>query len=277
MIVSVCGPLWAEAEKESSWQLSLGIGAGVRTNPIEHASDIPLVLLPQLYYTKGHFFIDNLDMGLHLHESKKQQINLLITPSYDQIFFDRWNSGNFFVEQYNAFATTGEAALQSPETTDENRNDKVFVRQEYELHDRDMTALGGIEYNLQLLQLNFQLQYLQDLLDKHNGHEIRFSVGHEWQLNRHTINLSGGLVWQDQRTINYYYGVQPGEVAVQDIYQPGASSSSMLRLDWSYRLTENWDMRFFSSYRHLDSEIRQSPIVTDDKILTLFFGGVYHF
>lgn len=273
-------PLQAETDStESSWQFSLGIGGGIRTNPIQYSSDIPLILLPQLHYSRGNFFIDNLDLGLHLYEDKTQQLNILVTPSYDQVFFHRWNSGNFFLESSPTFVsvTKNQNQLEVPESTEEPVNDQLFVRREHQLHDRDMTALGGLEYNLQFADMNLQLQWLHDVLNEYDGQEIRMALGREWQLNRHTINLSAGLIWQDQKTINYYYGVRPGEVAQNDIYRPGASISPMLRFDWQYRLTENWDLRFFSSYRHLDDEIYKSPIVDDNKIITLFVGGVYHF
>lgn len=266
---------------KSSWQLSLAIGAGVRTNPIQYSSNIPLVLLPQLNYSRGNFFIDNLDMGLHFYESKQQQVNLLVTPSYDQIFFDRWNSGNFFVEStsLNAGGNSNNPDVMAPPLSTQNpvTTDKNFVDRRYQLHDREMTALGGLEYNLQLDEVNLQLQWLHDLLNKHDGQEVRVSLGREWQMNRHTLNLSTGLLWQDAKTLNYYYGISAEEAAVEDIYQPDAGISPMLSFDWHYRLTENWDLRFFSSYRYLDDEIKQSPIVNDNKIMTVFVGGVYHF
>lgn len=258
----------------------MGIGGGVRTNPIQYSSDIPLILLPQVNYSSGNFFIDNLDLGLHLYEDKRQQINLLVTPSYDQVFFHRWNSGNFFLESTPTFATVtkNQNQFEEPKSTEEPiPNDQIFVRREHQLHDRHMTALGGLEYNLQLASINVQLQWLHDVLGEYEGQEVRLALGREWQRNRHTVNLSGGLIWQDENTINYYYGVRPGEVAENDIYQPGASISPMLRFDWHYRLTEKWDLRFLGSYRHLDNEISKSPIADDNKIITLFVGGVYHF
>lgn len=271
-------PLQAQTESESRWQFSLGVGAGVRTNPLQYSDDIPLVLLPQLSYAGDKFFIDNLDIGFHLLDQEKSQLNLLVTPSYDQIFFERWSSGNFFVDSTIEFSSSDSPKLEvshgrdAPDKTGNN-----FNRKDYDLHDRDMTALGGFEYNLQLAQINLQLQWLHDVLDVHDGQEVRLSFGHEWQFNRHTVNLAAGWVWQNAKTLNYFYGVTPAEVAAQDVYQPDADLSPMLRLDWTYRLTENWDLRFFGSYRQLGNEIQKSPVIRESEIVTLFVGGVYHF
>lgn len=269
-------------EPESDWHFSLGIGAGVRTNPVEYASDIPIILLPQVEYSGGRFFIQNLDFGFVISESESQQWNLLLTPSYDQMFFDRWNSGNFFVETGKSFPGTGTVSnagggsepLQQPG----QGSDKAFSdNDDLSLHKRRMTALGGLEYNFSSTELDWQLQWVHDLLGVHNGNEVRFFVSKNWRQNRSTFKTSLGFVWQDQNTLDYYYGLTPQETATESVYHPDASISILLRFDWNYRLTENWDLRLFTSYRHLGDEIKQSPLIEDDKIVTLFVGGVYHF
>jgi len=60
---------------KSDWQFSLGIGAGVRTNPVAYASDMPIILLPQVEYSGERFFVQNLDMGYILSENKNHQLN----------------------------------------------------------------------------------------------------------------------------------------------------------------------------------------------------------
>src|SRR5690606_17128815 len=76
----------------------LGIGAGVRTNPLVGTADLPLVLVPQVNYNGERFFIQNLDFGVIVWQNDSQQLNLLATPSYDQVFFHRWSPGNFFID-----------------------------------------------------------------------------------------------------------------------------------------------------------------------------------
>jgi hypothetical protein len=62
LCLGVCATAFADSpeEPESGWHFSLGIGAGVRTNPVEYASDIPIILLPQVEYSGERFFIQNL-------------------------------------------------------------------------------------------------------------------------------------------------------------------------------------------------------------------------
>ena len=42
-------------------------------------------------------------------------------------------------------------------------------------------------------------------------------------------------------------------------------------------LTERWDLRVLTSYRILPDEISASPLINDNKVITVFVGGVYHF
>ena len=48
------------------WNFSLSLGVGVRTNPVVHGSDIPLVVIPQFSYYGKRVFIENLDLGVTL-------------------------------------------------------------------------------------------------------------------------------------------------------------------------------------------------------------------
>ena len=51
----------AANDPSSGWQVAVGIGAGVRTNPVMDNSDIPLIIIPQINYQGEHLFIQNLD------------------------------------------------------------------------------------------------------------------------------------------------------------------------------------------------------------------------
>jgi outer membrane scaffolding protein for murein synthesis (MipA/OmpV family) len=78
-----------------SWQFSLGLGAGVRSNPLYQMDDTPWILLPEVSYYGERFFLRNLEMGFTLGENAHHQFNLLLAPSYDQMYFNRWDPLNF--------------------------------------------------------------------------------------------------------------------------------------------------------------------------------------
>lgn len=270
-----------------SWQFSIGVGAGVRTNPLVDAEDIPLVLIPQLSYQGERFFIENLDIGFIAAESNNQQLNLLITPSYDQVFFHRWDAGNFFISS-NGLGTSGsggefvkeddeELPVIDQDPTGGVTGPEFSQRSWRDLDDRHMAGLAGVEYNLTFNELELQLQYLQDVTKVHDGDEARMVIAKPWSRGKQRMLVSLGLNWQSQAVIQYYYGVSEEEADSNNRYTATDGISQIIRVDWNYKLTDSWDLRVLASVRHLPDAISASPLVNDNKVITAFVGGVYHF
>lgn len=280
-----CEPDKADCVEVGKWDISLGIGAGVRTNPVEDGDDIPLVLIPQVNYNGEHFFIQNLDLGVIVWENDTQQLNLMLTPSYDQVFFDRWNPSNFFSDSNTLISTgvgggnkdgsggfapeiEGGSELVSPSFRDVPKRER---------RNRRTAGLAGIEYQYSTAIADFQFQYLSEFTGLHHGDELRLSIARHWSHGKHHLVGSLGAVWQSEEVINYYYGVTPPEADERGTYSADAAVSGIARIDWNYELTERWDLRFLASYRRLPDEIAASPLINDNKVITVFFGGVYHF
>jgi outer membrane protein len=267
--LSVIAKPWA-AEEESRWQFSIGLGLGVRTNPVMDNDDIPLIILPQFSYQGERFFIQNLDVGYSLFQNDKQQLNLLLTPSYDQIFFNEWDISNFV--DHTSLATTVSGGKDGPTLADTNR-----AIDKSRLHDRRMAALAGIEYSQNIYDLDFQLQVLQEATGYYDGNEVRFAISKSISVGKHDVKLTLGANWQNAKTVDYFYGLSERESPGNFAYEANGGLTSLLRFDWNYQLDEHWNLRFFTSYRHLSHSISDSPLVTKDNVVTAFAGGVYHF
>jgi MipA family protein len=255
-----CVPDKEDCVELGKWDLSLGIGAGVRTNPLEGGDDIPLFLIPQVNYNGERFFIQNLDLGVVLFENETHNLNLFVTPSYDQIFFDPWKPSNFVV-------SSQPGVIFGPCRGDCTRK----------LRKRETAGLAGIEYGVLLDDLNIQLQYLTDVTDVHDGDEARLSLSKYWNFERLNVSAALGLIWQSEEIVNYYYGVTRPEADARGTYETDAGISYLLRSDWTYKLSKNWDLKFLATYKFLSDEINQSPLVEEKGVTTIFVGGVYHF
>jgi outer membrane scaffolding protein for murein synthesis (MipA/OmpV family) len=85
----------ADCVEVGAWRVNVGMGAGMRGNPLHGGEDIPLVLLPEVSYYGERFFLKNLEMGFTVFENERHQFNALITPGYDQMYFNRWDPFNF--------------------------------------------------------------------------------------------------------------------------------------------------------------------------------------
>lgn len=278
-----CEPDIQECVEVGKWEISLGIGLGVRTNPVEDGDDIPVVLIPQINYNGERFFIQNLDFGAILWEGESQQLNVLMTPSYDQVFFDRWNPSNFFIET-NALATgtnkngnNYSAGLDTPKIETELVSPGFRDVGTRNLRNRRTAGFAGIEYQFSLDSVDVQLQYLSEFTGLHDGEEARVSIAKHWVNGKHHVIGSLGAVWQSSEVVNYYYGVTQAEADARGTYATDAAVSGIVRLDWNYELTERWDLRMLASYRKLPDEISASPLINDNKVITVFVGGVYHF
>ncbi|MDR7088875.1 MipA/OmpV family protein [Cellvibrio fibrivorans] len=265
------------------WELSLGVGAGIRTNPLEATPDIPLFLIPEVNYNGERFFIQNLDFGFILWESETQQLNLLATPSYDQVYFHRWSPSNFFIDS-NGFATTGKGSTDDEDLpVIDTGGDKELIApgfkdvQTRQLRNRRMAGLGGIEYSVTTTLVDLQLQYVTDFTGVHDGDEVRVALAKYWSTGRHQISASVGAIWQSSEVINYYYGVTGPEADLRGTYSTDAVLTPVARVEWNYQMTERWDLRFLANYRQLPDEISASPLINDNKVITVFIGGVYHF
>lgn len=278
-----CAPETEDCVEIGKWKLSLGVGAGVRTNPLEDGSSIPLFLIPEVSYNGERFFIQNLDVGFILWENHQQQLNVFATPSYDQVYFHRWSPSNFFIDS-NGFATAGKGG-----SDDKNLpvidigGDKELVTPGFEevqarqLRNRRVAGLGGFEYSFSSAVVDLQLQYVADFTGVHRGDEIRVALAKYWARGRHHISTSLGAIWQSSEVINYYYGVTKPEADLRGTYTADAAVTPVARVDWNYQLTERWDLRFLANYRQLPDEISASPLINDNKVITVFIGGVYHF
>jgi len=266
-----------------SWQLSVGIGAGIRTNPLVDAEDIPLILIPRLSYQGEHFFIENLDVGFILAENDNQQLNLFITPSYDQVFFHRWDAGNFFIDGHGlgTSGTDGQVVDEDNNTNEEPQpgdKEPEFSSPSWrEVDDRHMAGLAGVEYNVSWQTFEWQFHYLHDVTKIHNGDEARIALAKPWSSGKHRVLMSLGFSWQSREIIQYYYGISEEEADSNNRYTATDGISQIVRVDWNYKLTESWDLRAFASVRHLPDAISASPLVNDNKVITAFVGGVYHF
>ena len=257
----------SNALEKSNWNISFALGAGVRTNPVMDNDNSPLIVIPQISYDGERFFIQNLDIGYSIFEDNDHQLNLLLTPSYDQVFFN--DSGvNNFVDTFEFASST--KSVPTVELVN-HAIDKGHLRK------RRMAALGGLEYSQTLGGLDLQLQLLHEITDYYSGNEVRIALSKGISLGKSDVKLTLGVNWQDSTTLNYFYGLTEAEAFGDVPYNPDSGVTRLLRFDWNYDISDRWSLRFFTSYRHLSQSISLSPLVTSNNVVTAFAGGVYHF
>lgn len=81
-----------------SWDISLGLGYGQRSNPLYGSEDQLIVLLPNIQYYGKRLTVRNLNLSYLLLDSNRQELNWVMMPALANSPFKRWGLGNFVID-----------------------------------------------------------------------------------------------------------------------------------------------------------------------------------
>jgi outer membrane protein len=228
------------------WNFSVGLGVGVRTNPLVASKAIPLVVVPQFSYYGKRFFIENLDLGFTLAETGGHTFNLVASPGYDRVFFYRSDLQNIFVSGFGANTTLVHAqtlgAVQIPPRP------------------RRVTYLAGPEWTVKYGGITGQ----------NHGNEIRAAAGVPLLQGKGSLTANVGITWKSAAIVNYYYGAST-------IYEAGSAWDPFVKLGYTLPLSGKWRFYAFAEYERLGHAIADSPIVAERYVVTSFIGAIYTF
>jgi outer membrane protein len=241
------------------WNFSVALGAGVRTNPLSYAKDIPLVIIPQVSYYGKRFFFDNLDFGFTVADRGANVINVIATPGYDRVYFYRTDLQNFFVGFPNALDNSPSA--ESPGTPGATKVSPRAPR---------ITYLAGPEWTFKYGSVSGQLDLLRDATGQNSGDEIRGALGIPLLKSKGVVSANIGFTWKSAGTVNYYYRVPL-------LYSGSAAFDPFVKLGYTLSLSNKWRFNAFVEYEHLGNGISDSPIVAEHGVATFFTGAIYTF
>jgi outer membrane protein len=228
--------------------VSVSVGYGTRTNPVAGRDDIPLFVLPKFSYYGKRFFLESLEPGVTLYESDAHTFNLIASPGFDRVFFNRKDLQNVIVPLAAVAPSFG------PEDV-----------QQFEVGRRHTTYLAGPEWMFRHDDFIGQVSALYEVTGRHNGYEVRAAVSAPLVQSRQSLVVNTGLTWKSAETVNYYYGV-PG------LYNPDGALSPFIKLNYALPLSDRWTFTAFVHYEYLDGSIVDSPIVSDREVVTAFAG-----
>lgn len=248
------------------WNLSVALGAGIRTNPVVHSKDIPLVVVPQFSYYGKRFFIDNLDPGVTLFEGEKNTLSLIASPGYDRVFFYRSDLQNFFIEGATSITGGGQGAYFTPGAKSGANSGQTF-RQIPE-PPRKITYLAGPEWTFKYAGVSGQLDYLHEITGRNHGDEIRGALGIPLGRLGGSWTANVGVTWKSAGIVNYYYGV-PG------LYNAGSVLNPFAKIGYSRPLSSKWKLEAFVHCERLGNAIADSPIIRGHYVTTGFVGATY--
>jgi MipA family protein len=244
------------------WNLSVALGAGIRTNPLVHTQDIPLIVVPQFSYYGKRFFIENLDPGVSLFEGDANTLSLVASPGYDRVFFYRSDLQNIFI---GGAGTSSTFTPRTPALT-AGQYDTAKVPQ----RSHKVTYLAGPEWTFKYGSLTGQLDYLHEITGHNHGDEVRGALAVPLSHFAGIWNGYLGFTWKSSAIVNYYYG-SPG------LYDAGPAFNPFIKLGYSRPLSRKWKLEAFVHYERLGQAVYDSPIVARHYVTTAFVGATYVF
>jgi outer membrane protein len=244
------------------WNLSVALGAGIRTNPVVHAKDIPLVVVPQFSYYGKRFFIDNLDPGVTLFEGETNTVSLIASPGYDRVFFYRSDLQNIFIGGTTSIAGGGKRPVVETGGVNSQGVREIPARP------RRITYLAGPEWTFKYAGVSGQLDYLHEITGRNHGDEIRAALGFPLGRLAGSWTAHVGVTWKSAGIVNYYYG-SPG------LYEAGWALNPFAKIGYSRPLSRKWKLDAFVHCERLGNAIADSPIVRGHYVTTAFVGATY--
>ena len=121
-----------------------------------------------------------------------------------------------------------------------------------------------------------ELSAAADALDRSGGYELAAAWTGRFTAGAWTFLPSASMRWQDERMVDYYYGVRASEAVVgRAAYSANAAVTPDVSLLATRQLGERWSLFARASHAWLPSEVRDSPLVDRNGTTSLFLGVGY--
>ena len=232
----------AETEENGGSERSeifVGAGAVVRSKPYDGV-DSKIYPVPLFGYEGKRLYLRGITGGYRLVQIKGLSIGPTVRPRFDG---------------YQASDSSALAGMKN----------------------RNATVDGGVALAWKTSKGLFGLTAVTDLLGAHDGYAIEFSYTAKFTRADFDFIPGFGLTWRNSNLVDYYYGVKNSEAreGTRPAYSPDAALTPLVRLAIQRNIMKRWGLLFAVQYEWLDSEMRDSPIVDDDSILSLVRGLTY--
>ena len=229
---------FAQEPPQSSTRWSIGAGTSVTASPYA-GEETRIRLIPLIGYEGQRFFLRGASGGVHLYNS-------------DQFTFDAILSAR--LDGFDA-SDLGRAELRANGV---NRD---------LLSDRDDGIDAGVRATYRTAYGDIALEALHDISDASDGYEVSLDYRYTWHISRATLTANAGASWMSSRLAGYYFGTLDEEVSrgVTE-YSPGSAVTPHIGMTLMQPIgSTKWALLGAVEYRHLQSELRDSPLLESDR------------
>ena len=254
---------------ERNWRFGIGLGYGMRTNPLVQSDDIPILVDLDIAWFGKRFFFDNFDLGFALADNRWFTANAVARVNSDRVFFGKTNT------KYVNFRLTsfGPVPIADPAT-----GAIVDTPQPLTVPDRDYAIEMGIEFLMDGEWGQATLRGFHDVSDTHDGFELSADYSYRWTVGRLSVSPSLGLSYKSDKLSDYYWGITPKESgSTLTAYQAEGGLDWEVGLRSNYYLTKTTRLALSANYERLHDSVAMSPIVAEDHVIGYFAGVAWEF
>jgi len=147
------------------------------------------------------------------------------------------------------------------------------------LGDREATLLAGLSLQYDLPQgFEVGFEYQQDVLNNIGGGIANLSLSRGFQYKIARLRPEVSLNWLDAQISNHEFGVPLAFATDTRVdYVPGSTLSVGVAVGSMFELSEKWQLFINTGVNFLPDEITDSPLVSDDIVLSLISVVSYVF
>ncbi len=146
------------------------------------------------------------------------------------------------------------------------------------LQRRKRTLDGGLSVVGKSRWGRIKLDWVADLLGRHQGHEVDFSYRYTFTRGRWSFSPYLNWIWQDKRLTNYYYGVSDAEARPN---RPAYTTTDGVYFGYgmntSYQATDRTLLFANIGFEGLPGTVQDSPLVEEPMTSSALVGGTYMF
>jgi outer membrane protein len=225
--------------------ITLGIGAVYKDKPYRgYDDDEKTSVLPLVLFEGERFFVRGSNLGWKFVNTSPWEVAI---------------KGEFWGDGYD--------------------NDDANILEGMDNRDPSFALGGHVIWKPRKFGLSFSAA--SDVTGNSDGTQIKGTAFYDNRVGSWFYRATGGLVWNSEDYIDYYYGVQNDEVNLdlgRTAYEGDDETWVRLGLVLGYQRPESkWMFLVGTRYDFMGDEVDDSPITSDDKMFMGFAGFGYSF
>lgn len=262
----------------NSFQLGVGLGAGIKTNPLIGGDNIPLILLPDISWYGEKAYFDNGELGFQWLSKEHLALDTFIRLDDERTFFSFIHPNNIFLS-----SVLSPPALTPSSPGSENEADNIKYPQRASLSveqiaKRKWAVNAGFRIHYFVGNAEFTSSLQQDISQLHQGKIVSLTYKYKWLIQDIRLKFTAGVHWKSSKLLDYYYGITLKDTDYSEFhYQASSGFEPFFSVTLQKPINQNWLWLGNIGTRRLSSAMTNSPIVEEKHVNRIFLGVAYRF